>query len=72
MQFCSPFMGELPAKPGEGVQPPPPLRGPPPPLRGRREQTEIANFKIDGAADGIALITIDVPGRSLTTLTGQV
>ncbi|AQR60745.1 3-hydroxyacyl-CoA dehydrogenase [Brevundimonas sp. LM2] len=30
------------------------------------------NFKIDVDADGIALITFDVPGRSMNTLTGQV
>ena len=30
------------------------------------------NFKIDVDADGIALITFDVPGRSMNTLTGKV
>jgi 3-hydroxyacyl-CoA dehydrogenase/enoyl-CoA hydratase/3-hydroxybutyryl-CoA epimerase len=30
------------------------------------------NFKIDVDADGIALITFDVPGRSMNTLTSQV
>jgi len=30
------------------------------------------NFKIDVDADGIALITFDVPGRSMNTLTGSV
>jgi 3-hydroxyacyl-CoA dehydrogenase/enoyl-CoA hydratase/3-hydroxybutyryl-CoA epimerase len=30
------------------------------------------NFKIDVDADGIALITFDVPGRSMNTLTGAV
>jgi 3-hydroxyacyl-CoA dehydrogenase/enoyl-CoA hydratase/3-hydroxybutyryl-CoA epimerase len=30
------------------------------------------NFKIDIDADGIALITFDVPGRSMNTLTGKV
>ena len=30
------------------------------------------NFKIDVDADGIALVTFDVAGRSMNTLTGQV
>ena len=30
------------------------------------------NFKIDVDADGIALITFDVPGRSMNTLTSSV
>ncbi|MEQ7156682.1 3-hydroxyacyl-CoA dehydrogenase NAD-binding domain-containing protein [Brevundimonas aurifodinae] len=30
------------------------------------------NFKIDVDADGIALVTFDVPGRSMNTLTGSV
>ncbi|WP_292023705.1 MULTISPECIES: 3-hydroxyacyl-CoA dehydrogenase NAD-binding domain-containing protein [unclassified Brevundimonas] len=30
------------------------------------------NFKIDVDADGIALVTFDVPGRSMNTLTGKV
>ncbi len=30
------------------------------------------NFKIDIDADGIALVTFDVPGRSMNTLTGKV
>src|SRR5688572_7887112 len=30
------------------------------------------NFKIDVDADGIALITFDVPGRSMNTITGGV
>ncbi len=30
------------------------------------------NFKIDVDADGIALITFDVPGRSMNTLTSKV
>ena len=30
------------------------------------------NFKIDVDSDGIALITFDVPGRSMNTITGSV
>jgi 3-hydroxyacyl-CoA dehydrogenase/enoyl-CoA hydratase/3-hydroxybutyryl-CoA epimerase len=30
------------------------------------------NFKIEVDGDGIALVTFDVPGRSMNTLTGQV
>ncbi len=30
------------------------------------------NFKIDVDGDGIALITFDVPGRSMNTITGSV
>ena len=30
------------------------------------------NFKIDIDADGIALVTFDVPGRSMNTLTSSV
>ena len=30
------------------------------------------NFKIDVDGDGIALITFDVPGRSMNTLTASV
>jgi 3-hydroxyacyl-CoA dehydrogenase/enoyl-CoA hydratase/3-hydroxybutyryl-CoA epimerase len=30
------------------------------------------NFKIDVDGDGIALITFDVPGRSMNTMTGSV
>jgi len=32
----------------------------------------LENFKIDVDADGIALVTFDVPGRSMNTLTGAV
>ena len=30
------------------------------------------NFKIEVDADGVALVTFDVPGRSMNTLTGKV
>ena len=30
------------------------------------------NFKIDIDSDGIALVTFDVPGRSMNTITGSV
>ena len=33
---------------------------------------KMENFKIDVDSDGIALITFDVPGRSMNTITGSV
>jgi 3-hydroxyacyl-CoA dehydrogenase/enoyl-CoA hydratase/3-hydroxybutyryl-CoA epimerase len=33
---------------------------------------KMENFKIDVDADGIALVTFDVPGRTMNTLTAQV
>ncbi len=37
-----------------------------------RRVTEMENFKIDVDADGLALITFDVPGRSMNTITASV
>ncbi|MEJ0060177.1 MAG: hypothetical protein WDM79_11625 [Terricaulis sp.] len=37
-----------------------------------RRISRMENFKIDVDADGIALVTFDVPGRSMNTITGGV
>src|SRR5690606_13100465 len=67
-----PLEGELSAKPTEGAGPLRRLAVPLPRGGGFGRGTPMENFKIDVDADGIALITFDVPGRSMNTLTSQV